>query len=50
VTLASYQSGRADLGAVLAARKSAVEAQLRALDLQGQVLAQQARLSYLIAE
>jgi outer membrane protein, heavy metal efflux system len=50
VTLASYQSGRADLGAVLAARKNATEAQLRALDLQGQVSAQHARLSYLIAE
>jgi len=50
VTLVSYQSGRADLGAVLAARKNAIEAQLRALDLQSQVSAQQARLSYLIAE
>lgn len=50
VTLASYQTGRADLGAVLAARKNAIEAQLRALDLQSQVSAQQARLSYLIAE
>ncbi len=50
VTLASYQSGRADLGAVLAARKNAIEAQLRELDLQAQVLAQQARLAYLIAE
>lgn len=50
VTLASYQAGRADLGAVLTARKSAAEAQLRALDLQAQMLAQQARLAYLIAE
>lgn len=50
VTLASYQSGRADLGVVLAARKNAVEARLRALDLQAQVVAQQARLAYLIAE
>jgi cobalt-zinc-cadmium efflux system outer membrane protein len=50
LALASYQSGRADLGAVLAARRNAVEAQLRALDLQSQALAQQARLSYLIAE
>ncbi|AKJ30727.1 heavy metal RND efflux outer membrane protein, CzcC family [Caldimonas brevitalea] len=50
VTLTSYQSGRADLGAVLAARKSAAEAQLRGLDLQAQVMAQQARLAYLIAE
>ncbi|NCT81681.1 MAG: TolC family protein [Comamonadaceae bacterium] len=50
VTLASYQTGRADLGAVLAARKNAIEAQLRALDLQSQVFAQQARLSHLIAE
>lgn len=50
VTLASYQAGRADLGAVLAARKSAIEAALRDIDLQAQVLAQQARLAYLIAE
>ncbi|MGQ3053041.1 MAG: TolC family protein [Roseateles sp.] len=50
VTLASYQAGRADLGAVLTARKSAAEVQLRALDLQAQMLAQQARLAYLIAE
>lgn len=50
VTLASYQSGRAELGAVLAARKNAAEAQLRAVDLQAQVMARQAGLSYLIAE
>lgn len=50
VTLASYQAGRADLGAVLAARKNAIEAGLRALDLQSQVSALQARLSHLIAE
>jgi len=50
VALTSYQSGRADLGAVLVARKNAVEAQLRDLDLQARVLAQQARLAYLIAE
>jgi outer membrane protein TolC len=50
VTLASYQSGRADLGAVLAARRGVVEARLRAVDLQGRLTAQQARLSYLIAE
>lgn len=50
VSLASYQSGRADLAAVLAARRNAVEAQLRDLDLQARVLAQRARLAYLIAE
>ena len=50
VTLASYQTGRADLGAVLAARKNAIEAQLRVLDLLSQVSAQQARLSFLIVE
>lgn len=50
VTLASYQAGRADLGAVLTARKNAAEAQLRSLDLQAQVLSQRARLAYLIAE
>jgi hypothetical protein len=35
---------------VLVARKNAAEAQLRGLDLQAQVLAQRARLAYLIAE
>lgn len=50
VTLASYESGRADLGAVLGARKSAIEARMRTLDLQSQMLAQRARLSYLFAE
>ncbi len=50
LTLASYQSGRADLGAVLAARKSVAEAQLRSLDLESQAMAQQARLAFLIAE
>ena len=50
VALASYQTGRADLGAVLAARKNAIEAQLRVLDLLSQVSAQQARLSFLIVE
>lgn len=50
VTLVSYQAGRSDLGTVLTARKSAAELQLRALDLEAQVLAQQARLAYLIAE
>jgi cobalt-zinc-cadmium efflux system outer membrane protein len=50
LTLASYQSGRADLAAVLGARKSVAEAQLRSLDLHAQAMAQQARLAYLIAE
>ena len=50
LTLASYQSGRSDVGAVLAARKSVAEAQLRSLDLQSQAMAQQARLAFLIAE
>jgi cobalt-zinc-cadmium efflux system outer membrane protein len=50
VTLASYQAGRADLGAVLAARKGVAEAQLRSLDLHAQAMAQQARLTHLIAE
>lgn len=50
LSLAGYQTGRADLGAVLAARKNAIETELRVLDLQSQVSAQQARLSHLIVE
>ena len=50
LSLAGYQTGRADLGAELAARKNAIETELRVLDLQSQVSAQQARLSHLIVE
>lgn len=47
---ASYQGGRADLGAVLAARKEAAQARLRAIDLEAQLMVQRAQLSYLILE
>lgn len=50
LSLASYQSGRGDLAAVLTARKDAAEAQLRTLDLEGQVMIQRVRLAYLITE
>jgi len=47
---ASYQSGRGDLGSVLAARRDAAQARLRAIDLEAQLMAQRARLAYLILE
>jgi outer membrane protein TolC len=47
---ASYQAGRADLGSVLAARKDAAQARLRAVDLEAQLMAQRARLAYLVLE
>lgn len=46
---ASYQSGRADLAAVLAARRDAAEQGLRALDLRSQCAALRAQLNYLSA-
>lgn len=50
LTLASYEAGRADLGAVLAARREAAETRLRALDLAAQQHALRARLAALSAE
>ena len=50
LTLASYEAGRADLSNVLAARKDAAEAQLRTFDLEAQLMAQRARLAYLVTE
>jgi outer membrane protein, heavy metal efflux system len=50
LALAGYETGRADLASVLAARKDAAEARLRALDLEAQLMNQRARLAYLIAE
>ena len=47
---ASYQSGRADLGAVLMARAQALETRMRAIDLEGQRAALRVRLASLIAE
>ena len=48
--LAGYQAGRVDLGAVLAARREAVETGLRAIDLDAQSMALRVRLTTLIAE
>ncbi|MBI5717418.1 MAG: TolC family protein [Burkholderiales bacterium] len=47
---ASYQAGRADLGAVLAARTQGVDARLRVIDLEWQRDALRVRLTTLIAE
>ena len=50
LALASYQAGRGDLAAVLAARREAVETRLRLIDLDAQRAALRIRLSTLIAE
>jgi outer membrane protein TolC len=50
LALAAYQAGRGDLGAVLAARREAVEARLRLIELDAQRAALRVRLSTLIAE
>jgi cobalt-zinc-cadmium efflux system outer membrane protein len=47
---ASYQSGRADLGAVLMARAQALETRMRAIDLEGQRATLRVRLASLMAE
>ena len=50
LALASYQAGRGDLGAVLAARREAVDTRLRLIDLDAQRAALRVRLNTLIAE
>ncbi len=50
LALASYQAGRGDLAAVLAARREAVETRLRLLDLDAQRAVLRVRLTTLIAE
>ncbi|MGZ5215783.1 MAG: TolC family protein, partial [Caldimonas sp.] len=50
LSLASYQAGRGDLGAVLTARREAVETRLRLIELDAQRAALQVRLSTLIEE
>ena len=50
LALASYQAGRSELGAVLMARRDAVEARLRLIDLQAQRMALRVRLGHLFAE
>ncbi len=50
LALASYEAGRGDLGAVLVARREAVETRLRLIDLDAQRAALRVRLNTLIAE
>jgi outer membrane protein TolC len=50
LSLASYEAGRADLSAVLMARREAVEARLRLIDLDAQRAALRVRLNTLVAE
>ena len=50
LALASYQAARGDLGAVLVARREAVETRLRLIDLDAQRAAWRVRLNTLIAE
>jgi cobalt-zinc-cadmium efflux system outer membrane protein len=50
LAMASYQAGRGDLSAVLAARREAVETGLRLIDIDMQRAALQVRLTTLIAE
>jgi outer membrane protein, heavy metal efflux system len=50
LALASYQAGRGDLSAVLAARREAVETGLRLIDLDMQRAALSVRLTTLISE
>ena len=47
LAMAAYESGRADLGAVLAARRDLLDAQLRALDLDARRSDLRAQLAYL---
>lgn len=48
LALASYQSGRGDLAAVLAARRDAVDTRLRLIDLEAQRSALRVRLNTLV--
>ena len=50
LALASYQAGRGDLAAVLAARRDAIEAGLRLIDIDMQRAALRVRLTTLILE
>jgi cobalt-zinc-cadmium efflux system outer membrane protein len=50
LTLASYQAGRGDLAAVLAARRDAVDTRLRVIDLDAQRAALRVRLTTLVAD
>jgi outer membrane protein TolC len=48
--MASYRAGRADLGAVLAARRERAETQLRAIEREAELAELRARLGYLFPE
>jgi outer membrane protein TolC len=48
--MASYSAGRADLGAVLAARRERAETQLRTIGRQAELAELRARLAYLFVE
>jgi outer membrane protein, heavy metal efflux system len=50
LTIASYAAGRADLGAVLAARRERLETRLLAIELEGRLDALRAQLAYLFTE
>lgn len=50
LTLASYQAGRGDLAAVLAARREAADIRLKLIDLDAQRAALRVRLTTLVAE
>jgi outer membrane protein TolC len=50
LTTSSYAAGRADLGAVLTARRERVEMRLREIELEGQVSALRVQLAYLFVE
>jgi len=50
LALASYQAGRGDLGAVLAARREALDTRLRLIDLETQRSTLRVRLTTLVAE
>ena len=47
---ASYQAGRADLGAVLAARTQALDVRLRTIDIEAQQAAMRVRLAALVEQ
>jgi outer membrane protein TolC len=48
LALASYEAGRGDLGAVLAARREAIDTQLRLIELDAQRSALRVRLTTLV--
>lgn len=50
LALASYQAGRGDLAAVLAARREAADIRLKLIDLDAQRAALRVRLTTLVAE